>query len=37
VPSRSTPRIQEIHALLGHILCELIESELYGKGEWVDG
>ena len=25
VPSRSTPRVQEIHALLGHILCELIE------------
>lgn len=30
VPSRSTPRIQEIHALLGHALCELIEAELYG-------
>lgn len=26
VPSRQIPRIQEIHALLGHTLCELIES-----------
>ena len=25
VPSRNTPRIQEIHITLGHILCELIE------------
>ena len=31
VPSRSTPRIQEVHALLGHILCELIEAEMYGE------
>jgi len=30
VPSRATPRIQEIHALLGHTLCELIEARLYG-------
>lgn len=25
VPSKDTPRIQESHALVGHILCELIE------------
>lgn len=25
VPSQDTPRIQEIHLLLGHILCEVIE------------
>ncbi len=25
VPSRSTPRIQEAHILIGHILCEMIE------------
>ncbi|MBN2433254.1 MAG: SIS domain-containing protein [Acidobacteria bacterium] len=31
VPSRSTPRIQEIHGLLGHIICGLIEQELFGK------
>ena len=26
VPSRSTPRIQETHLLIGHILCELVET-----------
>ncbi len=25
VPSRATPRIQEVHLLLGHMLCELVE------------
>lgn len=25
VPSKSTPRIQEVHILIGHILCEMIE------------
>ncbi len=25
VPSKSTPRIQECHLLIGHILCELVE------------
>ncbi len=29
VPSRRTPRIQETHILLGHILCELIDRELF--------
>jgi D-sedoheptulose 7-phosphate isomerase len=28
-PARSTPRVQEGHALIGHLLCELVESELY--------
>lgn len=28
VPSDHTPRIQEIHALLGHILCEIVEPDL---------
>jgi D-sedoheptulose 7-phosphate isomerase len=28
VPSRDTPRIQESHILLGHIICQLVE-ELY--------
>ena len=28
VPSDSTARIQEMHILMGHILCELIEAEL---------
>lgn len=29
VPSRMTPRIQETHITLGHILCELIDRELF--------
>ncbi len=29
VPSRQTPRIQETHILLGHILCELVDRELF--------
>lgn len=30
VPSRSTPRIQEVHTTLGHVLCQLVEIELFG-------
>ncbi len=30
VPSTDTPRIQEAHMLLGHIVCELVEEELFG-------
>jgi D-sedoheptulose 7-phosphate isomerase len=30
VPSSSTPRIQEGHLVLGHLLCELIEQEIFG-------
>ena len=26
VPSRETPRIQEVHLMLGHFLCEVVES-----------
>jgi D-sedoheptulose 7-phosphate isomerase len=29
VPSGDTPRIQEGHILLGHVLCELVESTLF--------
>jgi D-sedoheptulose 7-phosphate isomerase len=29
VPSNDTQRIQETHNLIGHILCELIEAELF--------
>jgi D-sedoheptulose 7-phosphate isomerase len=29
VPSRMTPRIQETHITLGHVLCELIDRELF--------
>jgi len=31
VPSDETPRIQECHILIGHILSELVESELFKK------
>ncbi|MEM8524556.1 MAG: D-sedoheptulose 7-phosphate isomerase [Bacteroidota bacterium] len=29
VPSEDTPRIQEAHILLGHIICELVEEDLF--------
>ena len=29
VPSDDTPRIQEAHIMIGHIICELIESKLF--------
>ena len=32
VPSGSTPRIQESHILIGHILCDIIEKEMFGDG-----
>ena len=31
VPSSSTPRIQEAHILIGHILCEMVEHYLFFK------
>lgn len=31
VPSDDTPRIQECHILIGHIICELVEEQLFGK------
>ncbi len=31
VPSLNTPRIQECHMLLGHIICELVEERLFGS------
>ncbi|NOQ55125.1 MAG: SIS domain-containing protein [Thermoplasmata archaeon] len=29
-PSDDTPRIQEVHITAGHILCELVEAEMFG-------
>jgi D-sedoheptulose 7-phosphate isomerase len=29
IPSTDTPRIQECHILIGHIICELVEEELF--------
>ncbi len=31
VPSKDTPRIQEAHITAGHIVCYLVENELFGK------
>lgn len=31
IPSKITPRIQECHMLLGHIICELVEAKMFGK------
>ena len=32
VPSDSTPRIQESHILIGHIICDIIEKEIFADG-----
>ncbi len=29
VPSKDTPRIQECHIMVGHIICELVESQYF--------
>lgn len=31
IPSTNTPRIQECHMIIGHSICELVESTLFGK------
>jgi len=31
IPSKNTPRIQESHILLGHIICELVEEKYFAK------
>lgn len=31
IPSKDTPRIQECHIMIGHILCELVEAELFPR------
>lgn len=30
VPSNTTPRIQECHILMGHIICQLVEARIWG-------
>jgi len=32
VPSEFTPRIQESHILIGHIICDIIEKEIFADG-----
>lgn len=31
VPSMDTPRIQESHIMLGHIICEIVEAQMFPK------
>ena len=31
VPSKSTPRIQEAHITIGHVICGLVERRLFGR------
>jgi D-sedoheptulose 7-phosphate isomerase len=31
VPSKNTPRIQEAHMLLGHIICQLVEAKYFSS------
>lgn len=31
IPSKITPRIQEVHILVGHIICCIVEEVLFGK------
>lgn len=33
IPSEDTPRIQESHILVGHIICELVEKSLFSQPE----
>lgn len=30
MPSEDTPRIQEAHIMVGHILCEIVEAKIFG-------
>lgn len=32
VPSNETPRVQEAHILIGHIICAVVEEAVFGKG-----
>lgn len=32
VPSNETPRVQEAHILIGHIICAVVEETIFGKG-----
>jgi D-sedoheptulose 7-phosphate isomerase len=31
VPSNDTPRIQEVHIMLGHIICQIVESTMFPR------
>lgn len=32
VPSDETPRIQESHIMIGHIICSIVEEAMFGRG-----
>ena len=32
IPSNETPRVQEAHILIGHIICAVVEEAIFGKG-----
>lgn len=32
-PSDETPRIQEVHALVVHVLCQLVDAKLFGRAK----
>lgn len=32
IPSANTPRIQECHLMILHIICEIVEENMFGKG-----
>ena len=31
IPSNLTQRVQELHIVIGHIICEYVENKLFGK------
>jgi len=33
IPSQETPKIQESHIMIGHILCAIVEKNLFGQGK----
>jgi len=33
VPATDTPRIQEAHILIGHIICQLVEAQIFGDSD----
>jgi D-sedoheptulose 7-phosphate isomerase len=33
VPSSDTPKIQEGHLVLGHIICGIVENEIFGVAD----
>jgi len=34
--SKSTPRIQETHILIGHVICEMVDQKLFGRSRGKD-